>query len=175
MILIGLLLILIGAAWYYFQAYKNNQYIEYATSGFIFIGWIIMLFTLFGKRLMSECKLKFRKHKWIWIKDKFTKAAIYLLFTVSLISNIELVHELGNKRINFILNHKPTQTAIATVTKIESRNTRGGSKFWAVIQYSAKEKAVKQFIYDPINIYKVGQNIEIVYSIEYPEMFYVLR
>jgi len=174
-ILLGILCLLTGSVWYYFQGYKENALINYSSIILVYIGWIILLFSLFGQKLLKGKKVKFKEHKILWLKDNLTKAAIYLTFGICLVATMEFTDRFSSERINSILQTRPTNTTIATVIRIEERHSRTGSKLWAVIEYQTEAKTVEQSVFDYKKMYSIGQKYIVRYSIEYPEMFQLLR
>ena len=171
----GILLILLGSTWYYLQGHKDNGLIIGLSYLFVFLGWILATLPVVGHFILKEEKVAFSKNKFKWIKTKGTSAIIYLAISGLAITNMILVGNLIDNRIRNILTNDPTNLTTGTITELESRNARGGSKEYAIIQYSADGKEVQQAVFNYNGQYFVGQKFEIKYSIDNPEMFQLKR
>ena len=168
---LGILLILLGSTWFYLEGHKDNGLIIGLSYIFVFLGWILVSLFAVGHLTLSDRKVKFNKNKLKWIKTKGTSAIIYLTIAGLAIANMILVRKLMDNRVHNILANDPTNVTTATITKLESRNTRGGAKEFAIIQYSADGKEVQQAIFNYDGQYFVGQKFEVKYSVDNPEMF----
>ena len=174
-ILLGILCLLIGSLWYYFQGYKENGFINFASLGLLYVGWGILLLSIFGNRLINRKEIEFKHDKLHWLKDNLTKGVIYLSFGICMVGTIVLTDKFSSYRTKSILETEPTGTTIATVIKIETRHSRAGSELWAIIEYQTKAKTVEQSVFDYKEMYSVGQKYVVRYSIEYPEMFELIK
>ena len=171
----GLFCLLFGGLIFYFQGYKDNSFIKYLSIGLVYLGWVIFLGSLFGKILLTDKKIRFVHHKIPWFKDKTIKLLIYLTFAIGIIGTMEFTSKFGTNRVNQILQTEPTEKTIGTIIKIDARNTRGGPKLWAIIEYQTKTKKVTQAVYDYNEKYSVGQKYSLRYSTDNPEMFEIIE
>ncbi|HRH51414.1 MAG TPA: hypothetical protein PLP23_21865 [Panacibacter sp.] len=171
----GLFCLLFGGLLFYYQGYKDNSFIIYLSIGLVYLGWIIFLGSLFGKILLTNKKIGFANHKLLWFKDKTIKLLIYATFGIVIVGSMEFTSKFGTNRVNQILQTEPTENAIGTIIKIDSRNTRGGTKLWAIIEYQTKTVKVTQAVYDYNEKYSVGQKYLLRYSIDNPEMFEIVE
>ncbi len=96
-------------------------------------------------------------------------------FCHGIIGTMTVSSELSAYRVAKILKTEPTENTIGIITAIESRNTRGGSKLWAIIEYRTRTGTVTQAIYNPNNRYLIGQKYGVRYAVDYPEMFVLTR
>ncbi|MBN8838570.1 MAG: hypothetical protein J0I09_15020 [Sphingobacteriia bacterium] len=174
-IFLGLFCLLFGGLLFYFQGYKDNSYIKYLSLGLVYLGWIIFLGSLFGTILLTDKKIRFVNHKFLWFKDKTIKLLIYASFGIGIVGTMEFTSKFGTNRVNQILQTEPTENAIGTIIKIDSRNTRGGPKLWAIIEYQTKKVKVTQAVYDYNEKYSVGQKYLLRYSINNPQMFKIVE
>lgn len=171
----GLFCLLFGGLLFYYQGYKDNSFIKYLSIGLVYLGWIIFLGSLFGTILLTDKKIQFANHELLWFKDKTIKLLIYAAFGIGIVGTMEFTSKFGTNRVTQILQTEPTKNAIGTIIKIESRNTRGGSKLWAIIEYQTKKVKVTQAVYDYNEKYSVGQKYLLRYSIDNPEMFEIVK
>lgn len=174
-VLIGIFCLLTGAFWLYFQGYKDNGIAKTFSIVLIYVSWNIILLSLFGQWLLKDKKISFKQNKAAWVKTNLIKAAIYLSYGVCLVGTMELTNNFGAKRVTDTLENKPTKNTIGIITKIDSRNTRGGAKLWAIIEYRTKTMKVQQAVYDYNEKYTVGQKYVVRYSIDNPEMFEIIK
>ena len=168
---LGILFILNGSTWYYLEGHKDNGLTIGLSYLFVFLGWILVSLSVVGHTLLKDEKLTFGKNKLKWIKTKGTRAVIYLVIGGLTVANMIIVSKLIDNRVRNILANDPTSLTTGTITEIESRNTRGGPKDYAIIQYSAAGKEVQQAFFNYNGQYFVGQKFEVMYSIDNPEMF----
>ena len=173
-ILSGLFCLISGGLLFYYQGYKDNLLVKYVSIGLVYLGWIILLMSLFGSILLADKKIRFVNHKLLWLKDKTVKLLIYATFGIGILGTIEFTSKSGANREAKILESEPTENAIGIITKIDSRNTRGGPKLWAIIEYQTKTVKVTQAVYDYKEKYSVGQKYLLRYSIDNPEMFEII-
>ena len=173
-ILIGLLCVLIGSIWFYLQGYKDSAIIRGLSYCITFIGWLILLFSFAGQMLLSEKLVKFKTNKSKWFIQKTKRTAIIVLFCGLVLSNIMLFDNFADDRVQNILDTQPTNIAVATVTEIQQRSGRNGGQSVAIINYNTENHVISQSVFNYKNNYAVGQQYEIKYSIEYPEMFVII-
>lgn len=173
-ILIGLCCILTGSIWFYFQGHRDNGFVNNLSYILTFIGWLIVLFSVAGQFLLKS-KIKYKTNKSKWFSQSLVKTAIYIAFAGLVVGNIVLVDNLENNRVSSILNNEPTKTTTAKVTEIESRNSRGGPKSYAIIKYLTDNGTFEQSLFNYNNQYSVGQTYELKYSVDYPEMCIIIR
>ena len=173
-ILIGLSCILTGSVWFYFQGHKDSGLINNLSYILTFIGWLILLFTIAGQFLLKN-KIEYNRNKSKWFSQTIIKTAIYIAFAGLVLGNILFVDNLENERVSAILSNEPTKSTTATVTEIESRNSRGGPKSFAIIKYSTDKGTFEQSFFNYDNQYSVGQIYELKYSVDYPEMCTIIR
>lgn len=173
-IIVGLLCISAGSIWFYFQGYKDNGFINGLSYLITFIGWLIILFSFAGQILLGGKNIKYKANKQKWFIQKTKRTSIIALFCGLLASNIILFNLLENKREQHILETQPTNTTVATVKKTEQRTGRNGGKSVAVINYVVGSYVIQRAVFNYKNSYAIGQQYEIKYSIEYPEIFRVV-
>jgi hypothetical protein len=171
---LGILLILLGSTWYYLQGHKDNGLIVGLSYLLVFLGWILVSLSAVGRFILKE-SVTFSKGRVKWIKTKVTSAIIYFSIAGLAIANMILLGNLIDKRVHNILTSDPTNVTTGLITELENRNTRDGSKEYAIIQYSADGKDVQQAIFNYKGQYFVGQKFEVEYSIDNPEMFQLKR
>ena len=100
---------------------------------------------------------------------------IYSIFGIVLVGTMEFTSTFGSERAAKILEMGPTENTIAIVTKIDSRNSRGGSQLWAILSYHTKTANITQAVYNYTGKYSVGQKYLVRYSIDNPEMFQIIE
>ncbi|WP_118973932.1 hypothetical protein [Taibaiella koreensis] len=81
--LLGFVCLSAGGLWFYDQGHKDNALIGYTSIGLVYLGWILFLGALFGARLIARKKVKFAKHKGLWLKDKMIKLLLYSAFAMA--------------------------------------------------------------------------------------------
>jgi len=174
-IIISIVLILPGSLIFFYNGYKDNGFIDTISFLLILIGWAINLFLFFGRRLLKNKKVSFKKNKSIWFKQKIFTAFCYFGFGALLVCNVIVVSDLADRRISSILQNGNTQQALAVVIKLEHRNSRGGPKPYAIIKYQTTNKSIEQSLYNGYDPkFLIGQKLLIKYSVDHPEMFEVL-
>lgn len=171
----GLFCLIIGGLLFYYEGYKDNSFISYASIGLIYLGWIGFIGSLFGKILLAENRIRFSNQRLLWLKGKTITVFIYALFAIGIVGTMELTSKYGARRVDKILSTEPTETSIGTIVKIDTRNTRGAPKLWAIIEYQTNTKRVTQAVYNYKDIYSVGQRYLVRYSIDNPEMFEIIQ
>ena len=147
LIVTSLVFVLTGSLIFYYNGYKNNGFLDGITYFLIVIGWIIILFGAFGRQLLKPKKVSFKKDKNAWMRQKIFAAICYLGFGALVVTNLVVVSNLTNKRVSIILQTDYTQQTIAVVLRLTERNSRGGSKPYAIIQYQALSKIIEQSLY----------------------------
>ncbi len=170
-ILCGFFCLSFGGLLFYYHGYKNSSFIVSASIILIYLGWILFIASMFGTILLANKKIKFAKYKLLWLKDKIFKLLIYMTLGIAIVGTTTLISNLGERRVVEILKTEPTENTIGTIVRIERRNTRGGVKLWAIVEYQTKTINVAQAIYNQNNRYSVGEKYLLRYSIDNPEMF----
>lgn len=170
---IGILLILIGSALFYFQGHKDNGLVTGSSYIVLFIGWIVIYLSITPN--LGKTKVTFKKNRSKWIKEKAKSAITLLTIGVLIAANFFFVNSLIEKRVTDILTNQPSNQTVGIIKKIESRNSRGGPKEYAIIEYTANGEQIQQPISNYESQFFVGQKVEMIYSSEYPEMFQLIR
>jgi hypothetical protein len=168
---LGILLILTGSTWYYVEGHKDSGLTIGLSYFFVFFGWVLVSLSVLGRTLLKDEKLAFGRNKLKWIKTKGTQAVIYLVIGGLTVANMIIVSKLIDNRVRNILANDATSFTTGTITEIESRNTRGGPKDYAIIHYLVDGKVVQQAIFNYNGQYFAGQKFEVKYSVGHPEMF----
>ncbi len=173
-IIIGLICVLISSTWFYFQGYKDNGIVNGFSYFIMFIGWVILMFSFAGQTLLSEKTVKYKANKSKWFIQKTKRTSVIALFCGLVFSNVMLFDNMANNREQNILDTQPTKITVATVKEITQRTGRNGGHSVAVISYMADNNVIERDVFNYKKSYVVGQQYEIKYSIEYPEIFVIL-
>lgn len=173
-IIIGLICVLTGSTWFYFQGYKDNGIVNGFSYFIMFTGWVILMFSFAGQTLLSEKTVKYKVNKSKWFIQKTKRTLIIALFCGLVFSNVMLFDNMANNRKQNILDTQPTKITVASVKEITQRTGRNGGHSVAVISYMADNNVIERDIFNYRKSYVVGQQYEIKYSIEYPEIFVIL-
>lgn len=99
---------------------------------------------------------------------------VYLGWLVALVAGFIELDVLLDKRVENILASDKVGFSKARVVRIEQRRMKAGSRTYAVIEYNAEGERVKQAIRNESGLYQPGQEIDVKYSREYPDMFAVV-
>ncbi|MET0298199.1 MAG: hypothetical protein ABW036_00515, partial [Flavitalea sp.] len=62
----------------------------------------------------------------------------------------------------------------ATVLRIEERRMKSTTHYYAIIQYRASGSKIEQAIKDDLRSYHKGDQVNIKYSMDHPDMFALL-
>ena len=103
------------------------------------------------------------------------KTLFVLLIIVVFVSVAGVVNNLAKKRVDDILCDGPTKHAIATVFNIDMRSTRSGKQAWSIINYKVTGTTIEQSFADTSINLRIGKQYLIEYSLQYPDMFRILR
>lgn len=147
----GILLIVVGFIVIFFFGYKDNNFLEILSYLSFFSGWMIITFSIFGK-YYSDQKPKFTTHKLMWIKKTFKNTGIICFAIIGMFSSIIITGILTDRKIQNILLNEPNDKTIAEVINLESRNTRGGGKIWAIFRYRASDNKTYEKVFSIIKI-----------------------
>lgn len=140
----------------------------------MFIGWVILMFSFAGQTLLSEKTAKYKANKSKWFIQKTKRTSIIALFCGLVFSIVMLFDNMANNREQNILDTQPTKITVATVKEIKQRTGRNGGYSVAVISYMTDNNVIERDVFNYKKSYVVGQQYEIKYSIEYPEIFVIL-
>jgi hypothetical protein len=173
--ILGILLVLVGSTWFYLDGYKDNGLVIGLSYLLVFLGWILLTLSVAGHILTNKRQVTFKQNKIKYLKDKGISALIYLSIGGLTMAKMALISDFGKNRVSRILTHEPTKITVATITAIERRNSRGGAKDYAILTYSTDNKTVQQGIFNYEDRYTIGQQFEVKYSIDYPEMFQLTK
>jgi hypothetical protein len=154
----GILCVFLGSAWYYFQGHKENGFLNGLGFIVIVIGWICALLPV-GQ----------------WLIARVASVVGYILFGGIIFTNVVLVINLSENRVQEILANDPVSLTTGTITAIESRSRRSVTKIYAMVQFSAGSELIEQEIIDERGEYVVGQQFEVKYSIEHPDVLRLER
>lgn len=159
---------------FHYHGYKDRTFLKHLSAILTLLGWIILLVSICGKQLFADQKIRFQDNKLNWFKNNIRKFIIYSLFSITVVATAILSEKYCTRRVVQILKTEPTNETIGRISKIESRNSRGGSKPWAIIEYDTQNGTVKQAMYNYKGIFSAGQTYQIRYSISHPEMFKII-
>jgi hypothetical protein len=154
----GILCALVGTGLYYFHGHKDSGSLNILCYIVVVVGWIFASLPV-GK----------------WLIARGASVGGYIIIAALIISNIVLVVNLNENRVQEILANDPVTLTTGTITAIESRTRGAFTTVYAIIQYSAGSELIEQEIVDDRGEFSEGQRFEIKYSIEYPEMFQLER
>lgn len=157
--MIGILLILTGSTWFYLQAHTDNGFVIGFSSLLIIAGWIC----IFEHLIFND------------EKSKLPAIFIYLLIGVLPVANILFIGVQVSNKVSTILNSEPTRLTIGTITEIKKRYRRITTDEYAILTYSTPDKKEYMEINNHKNHYVVGQQFEIEYSIDNPEIARIKR
>jgi len=88
---------------------------------------------------------------------------------------IFMISSAEKNRVESILDNEPTKETIATVVAIDLRSTRGGKQPWLVINYKVNNEIIEQSFAEFNRDRRTGRKYLIQYSLEYPDMFRILK
>src|SRR4051812_43085598 len=111
--LIGLTFVIAGSLIYYLWGYKDNVTINTGSAILSGLAWII---------IYSNFKRAYVKDN----PDLFRKYGILLLFAFLIVMNWLGAMVAETSRIDNILTHGKTKTTIATVTRLDNEQVKGG-------------------------------------------------
>ena len=152
---------LAGCVLWYFFWYKNGQIIHIAILALVIGGIGVFI---------SEYKTRN-----VILKSVSNYKTIFIvLFIVMSMGVFGFVNDFAKKRVDNILNNGPTKQAIATIVEVDMRNTLSGKQAWSIISYDVTGTTFEQSFAD-INNPKIGDKYLIKYSLQYPDMFKILR
>jgi L-asparagine transporter-like permease len=175
-IILSIIFILTGSLVFFYNGYKANRFLDIISYLLILVGWIVILFSFFGRKLLKNKRVSFKKNKFSWVRQKAFAVSCYLVFGVLVVFNLILVTNLTNRRVYTILHNNNTKETTAIVIKLEDRNSRNGKKSYAIIKYQTDNKTIEQAIYNGYTPkFSVGQKLLITYSVVHPEMFEVIN
>ena len=172
--IIGISGVLTGSILVYFQGYKESSLFNLLCYGFILLGWATFVFSIVAEYIFDN-NVKYKVNKSKWLSQIVIRTAIFIAFVGLSFGNSLLVDNLADYRISEILNNEPTKITNAKVTNLESRNSRGGPLPYAIIQYSTDNGIIVHSLFNKHYQFSVGQVFEIKYSVDYPEMYVIIR
>lgn len=171
--LICILLVVGGQLLYYFNAHKYNQGRVTLSVLMIGLGSFMLFMALFWNWLDDNLDADYNVNRRRWLPFHYKKPLAYTIFFVFIAINYFGLPKLATSRQDRILRNEETREAIATVTEIKVIKQRKRADIHlAIIQYQTASGIVTQSIDDECNCHYTGQQIRIVYAVDYPEMFY---
>ena len=159
---IAFVLYLTGCVLWYFFWYKNGQFIHIVLISLV-IGGIGVFISIYKARNV------------ILKGARRYKTLLIILFIFFFVSVAGVVNHLAKKRVDRILSDGPTKHATATVINVDMRSTRSGKQAWSIINYNADGKTIEQSFADTSSDLRIGNKYLIEYSIQYPDMFRIIR
>lgn len=155
-----------------YGVYKDAWLVEGAYAVPLIFGW---LFFLFGLVMCHPVRKKVGT-TYSSFSRKIFHAVYFICYPVWLVALVGLFlwsNYLLELRINTIFTNGPIAHATATVMEIDTRSSKTGTKYYAIIEYNTPEGTVRQAIKDASGYYKSGQKLTVKYAQQYPDMFKV--
>ncbi|RYG02113.1 MAG: hypothetical protein EOO02_11255 [Chitinophagaceae bacterium] len=106
--------------------------------------------------------------------SNFIFFVIYPAGLIGLIAGFVLLEQKKDERVEHVLSSGSVSLTTAIVVKIEKRRMKSTTHFYAIIEYSAAGTKIEQAIKDDIRAHKEGDQVNIKYSMDYPDMFALL-
>jgi hypothetical protein len=173
---VGLCLVFAGGTTIYLESYKNNQTIDIAGYLLMFAGWVFLFMKATEGTIIDAPKIPFDEDNAGFFKQRISMFFAYATCAGAVLGSLLWLRDLGFKRLDDILQNRPTNTVVAIVDHIDERSGRSSTSYYAVFQYTVNGKLISHSRYEKREYdFLVGQRFEIRYSVEHPEMFVILN
>lgn len=161
-LLAGLVCYLSGFILCYFFWYKNGEVLHFQ----------IIALAIGG---CATFVLEYKARNIILKRFKQAKVLITILFISIFMGGFVYANNMAKERVQGILTYEPTMQAVAIVVAIDLRSTRSGKQPWSIINYKVSNQIVEQAFADTRQDLKVGNKYLVQYSVEYPDMYRILK
>jgi hypothetical protein len=168
-------LALAGSLLIYFESYRNNELISGIGYFGILLGWVYIHMQVVKGTPFDEETNEFLKANPQPFKKRLVRLSGIIVTTGVLIGNVYLAYTMANARRSNILQNGVTDTAVATVGRIEARRSKSSTSYYAVFIYTVNGKEIFHPRYEHEGDFSTGQQFQIRYSVDYPEMFKIIR
>jgi hypothetical protein len=173
---LGITMVFAGSLLIYFEGYRNSDYIFVVLYLLIFFGWTILFMQLIKGTIVDAKKIPFNQDRLKSVQQAVTKFFAYIILVAIIGCDIFYMMHLANNRTNEILQNDPTKTTVAEINSIETTHGRSGTHYYAIFLYkTADGQPVRYSWGENRGDFLEGQKYEIRYSVEYPEMFKIIR
>lgn len=174
--IIGLCLIVAGGTLIYLESYKNNDFIDAIGYLFMLGGWICLFIKTIKGTIVDAPKISFKADRTGFFKQGISSFFAYILLAGVIFGTMFWSYKMGIKRKNAILRDQPTNTTVAVVDHLEVRHGRSSTTFYAIFQYTVKGKMFSHPWHEQNEgDFLVGEKFQIKYSVDYPDMFMLLK
>jgi hypothetical protein len=164
-----------GSLFIYFFSYKNSQVFDIIAYILIMLGWAVLFGEVTRGTLIAKKRLPFNNGSALFFKQLALKIVGFGLLGGIMFANIFYLPILAGQRVDNILQDGPTKTTIATINDIETRNSRSGTSYYAIFQYTVDGKLIRRSRYEDRNEFFESEKFEISYSVQYPDMFEIIK
>ncbi len=170
--LICILLVVGGDLICYFNAYRYQEGRTTLGMLMMLLGSMVLFIMYLGKWI-DGLNADYKVYKRRWLPASYKKPLAYILYIAFILLHLEGLPKLATERQNRILQNEKTHETTATVTGLKiKKGFRSRTKHLAIIQYQTASGTITQSINDECSCHYTGQQIPIVYAVDYPEMFY---
>ncbi|AMR31245.1 hypothetical protein A0256_07285 [Mucilaginibacter sp. PAMC 26640] len=152
---------LIGCVLWYFISYKNAEIIQIAIVAFILASAVLFISEFKSRNVISK-------------NVNGYKTVFVVIFLIVFITVFGVIDNLAKVRVDNILSNGPIKSTTATVVKVDMRSTRSGKQAWSIINYKTAGTIIEQSFADTSDP-QTGKKYLIEYSVQYPDMFRVLK
>jgi hypothetical protein len=172
----GIAMIFAGTVLYYFQSYRNNQFIDGMALLLVFFGWVTLFIRAVKNTPVHQKRIPFKKDKMQSTKQALITITAYAVLLGIGFEYFTCLSNLTDNRINGILQDRPTKVTNAVVIGIQQRRSRRTTRYYAVFRYMASNKEIEHARYEQNKgDFLDNEKFDIRYSVEYPEIFVILR
>jgi hypothetical protein len=170
--LVAALLTCVGAWFNYTYGYKDGFWIEMMSYVPVILGWLCFLYPL----VILHISIKNGRKTSVSLLRKVAHGlffVVYLAWLVALVAGLVKLGMMAEERVDRILASDEVRSAKAKVTRVEERRRKSTTRIYAIIEYNTEGEKIQQAIRDG-GLYMPGQEIDIKYSVKYPDMFKVV-
>jgi hypothetical protein len=171
--IISLVFVGVGNYLFYLYGYRNFTVVDMQFFALLVFGWMSFFTTL--SSLFEQRKGTPPVNEKPVGKKKWDGCLVLFFFILFFISNLAVTIILADNRTENILATQQTKQTMATVVDIKERHFRGSSTAYPIIHYQVNNEMLTQQLSSSYNGVKIGDQLTIKYSVEYPHMVKVVE
>ena len=154
----GVGLALAGSLLIYFEGYRNSELVSGLGYLGILLGWVYIHMQVVKGTPFDEETNEFLKANPEPFKKRLVRLSGITVTTGALIGNVYLAYTMANTRRSSILQNGVTNTAVATVGRIEARRSKSSTSYYAVLYTRLMARRSSILVTNMREIFRPGSN-----------------
>jgi hypothetical protein len=171
----GVLMLIAGSVSLYYESYKNSELINGVSYLLILLGAVLIFGQLIKGSLVDAERVPYGDNKSLWFQQAISKLLAYGILAAVVFGDGYYLMKLSGARRDNILANGHSKITIADVNAIVVSHSKSNTYYCDIFRYVVDGKVVIHRWYEHQGDFTAGEQYQIKYSVEYPEMFKLVK